>query len=114
MATKKTTTKKARKPTASKAKATKPAAKKLSQIDAAIRVLADAKEPMGCVANLQRNVDEEGGPYCRHLHSEAQEKSYDATCGKLHKFLASTGQKGQQSLGGDTGKTGGIAGAPQG
>ena len=66
------------------------------------------------VENLQRNVDEEGGPYCRHLHSEAQEKSYDATCRKLHKFLAATGQKGQQSLGGDTGKTGGIAGAPQG
>ena len=61
------------------------------------------------VENLQRNVDEEGGPYCRHLHSEAQEKSYDATCRKLHKFLAATGQKGQQSLGGDTGKTGGIA-----
>jgi hypothetical protein len=37
--------------------------------------------------NLRQNVDEEGGPYCRHLHSEAEEKSYDATCRKLHKFL---------------------------
>ena len=36
---------------------------------------------------LRRNVDEEGGPYCRHLDSESQEQSYDATCRKLHKFL---------------------------
>ena len=40
--------------------------------------------------NLRQNVDEEGGPYCRHLHSEAQEKSYDATCRMLHKFLESS------------------------
>jgi len=67
MATKKTTTKKATKPAA--AKATKKdgpqpqankgkltgdrRAKKLSQIDAAIRVLAEAKEPMGCRALAQ-------------------------------------------------------------
>ena len=68
MATKKTTTRKAPKPATAKAKAAKakkdapqpkpkkakPAAgkpaKKLSQIDAAIRVLADAKEPMSCKA----------------------------------------------------------------
>lgn len=37
--------------------------------------------------NLRRNVDEGGGPYCRHLHSEYQERSYDSTCRKLHKFL---------------------------
>jgi len=37
--------------------------------------------------NLRRNVDEEGGPYCPHLHSEYQERSYDATCRKLYKFL---------------------------
>jgi hypothetical protein len=56
MATKKTTTKKAPKPAATKAKAKKPAgehAKKLSQIDAAIRVLADAGEPMGCKAMVE-------------------------------------------------------------
>jgi hypothetical protein len=69
MATKKTTTKKARKaaaptvnatkknapqPEAEKAKpvSDKPA-KKLSQIDAAIRVLAEAKEPMNCVAMVE-------------------------------------------------------------
>ena len=53
MATKKTTTKKARKPAAPKAKAkkSKPAAdKKLSQFQAAIKVLAQAKEPMNCTA----------------------------------------------------------------
>ena len=56
MATKKTTTKKAAKPAAAKAKAkakAKPAAKKLSQIDAAIRVLAEAKEPMNCTAMVE-------------------------------------------------------------
>ena len=40
--------------------------------------------------NLRRNVDEDGGPYCRHLHSESKEQSYDATCRKLHKFLKTT------------------------
>ena len=59
MATKKTTTKKAPKPTAAKKNA-KPVAtakakktdtaptKKFSQFQAAIKVLAEAKEPMGC------------------------------------------------------------------
>jgi len=45
--------------------------------------------------NLRRHVDEEGGPYSRHLHSEAEQKSYDATCRKLYKFLQATGQNGQ-------------------
>ena len=55
MATKKTTTKKAPKPATPKAKAkkAKPAAKKLSQFQAAIKVLAEAKEPMGCVAMVE-------------------------------------------------------------
>jgi hypothetical protein len=45
-----TTKKKAAKPAATKkAKATKPA-KKVSQFQAAIRVLAEAKEPMTCMA----------------------------------------------------------------
>lgn len=39
--------------------------------------------------NLLRNVDDGGGPYCRHLGSEADMQSYDATCRKLHKFLHS-------------------------
>jgi hypothetical protein len=44
--------------------------------------------------NLMRSVDEEGGPYCRHIHSEAHQRSYDATCRKLYKFLLATRQKG--------------------
>ena len=52
MATKKTTTKKAAKPATPKAKKAKPA-KKLSQINAAIRVLAETKEPMGCKAMVE-------------------------------------------------------------
>ncbi len=51
MATKKTTTKKAPKPTVAKAK--KPIAKKLSQLEAAVKVLADAKEPMNCKAMVE-------------------------------------------------------------
>ena len=37
--------------------------------------------------NLRRHVDEEGGPYCRHLHAESEQTSFDATCKKLHRFL---------------------------
>ncbi len=36
---------------------------------------------------LLANVDETGGPYCRHLDSEEQMRAYDATCKKLFKFL---------------------------
>ena len=32
-------------------------------------------------------VDEEGGPCCRHLDSEAEMRSFDATCKKLHKYI---------------------------
>ena len=64
MATKKTTTKKAPKPTAAK-KTAKPVAtvkvkkaddasvKKLSEFQAAIKVLAEAKEPMNCTAMVE-------------------------------------------------------------
>lgn len=40
--------------------------------------------------NLWRNVDDGGGPSCPHLGSEIDEKSYNATCRKLHKFLESS------------------------
>ena len=46
--TKKATTKKASKPTATKANPQGKKAKKLSQIEAATKVLAEAKEPMNC------------------------------------------------------------------
>ena len=38
-------------------------------------------------------VDEEGGPYCRHLDTESEIRSFDATCKKLHKFLENINQK---------------------
>ena len=30
------------------------------------------------------------GPYCRHLHTASEQQSYDATCGKLYRFLKQT------------------------
>jgi len=36
---------------------------------------------------LLDNIDETGGPYCRHLDSEEQMRAYEATCKKLFKFL---------------------------
>jgi hypothetical protein len=36
---------------------------------------------------LLDNVDETGGPYCRHLDSEEQMRAYEATCRKLFRFL---------------------------
>jgi hypothetical protein len=38
---------------------------------------------------LRQSVDEDGGLYCRHLTSEAEVRSYEATCRKLSKFLES-------------------------
>jgi hypothetical protein len=42
------------------------------------------KAPMDLLLD---NVDESGGPYCRHLDSEEQMMAYDATCRKLSKYL---------------------------
>ncbi len=36
---------------------------------------------------LRQSVGEEGGPYCSHLDSESEVRSFDATCRKLHKFF---------------------------
>ena len=36
---------------------------------------------------LDSSVDEEGGPQSRHLRSENEKKSFDATCKKLHVFF---------------------------
>jgi len=36
---------------------------------------------------LLENIDETGGPYCRHLDSEEDSRSYGTTCKKLFKFL---------------------------
>ena len=53
MKTKKTTKKAATAKAKTPARATKPAAKKLSQIEAAVQVLAKAKEPMNCAALVE-------------------------------------------------------------
>lgn len=34
-------------------------------------------------------VDDEGGPYCRHLNSELEMQAFDATCKRLHRFIVS-------------------------
>ena len=40
---------------------------------------------------LAGSVDTTGGPFCRHLDSESEQRSFDATCRKLHKFLEGNG-----------------------
>jgi len=42
------------------------------------------KTPMDLLLD---NVDETGGPYCRHLDSEEEMIAYEATCKRLSKFL---------------------------
>lgn len=37
---------------------------------------------------LREAVGPDGGPLCRHLDTEAEVASFDATCRKLHKFLS--------------------------
>ena len=36
---------------------------------------------------LQTFVDDEGGPLCQHNTTEAEQKAFDSTCRKLHRFL---------------------------
>ncbi len=36
---------------------------------------------------LMEMIGLEGGPYCRHLDSEEESRSFDATCRKLYKYL---------------------------
>jgi hypothetical protein len=36
---------------------------------------------------LRDNIDENGGPSCRHLETDEDFRSYDATCKKLFKFI---------------------------
>ena len=36
---------------------------------------------------LLETIGPEGGPYCRHLDSEEESRSFDATCRKLYKYL---------------------------
>ncbi len=36
---------------------------------------------------LKGSVGSDGGPYCRHINSEAEMRSFDSTCRKPHKYL---------------------------
>ena len=50
------------------------------QIDPELKALA-GKEL------ILRFVDEEGGPYSKHLATEEEQKTFDGTCRKLYRFL---------------------------
>jgi len=39
---------------------------------------------------IDDSVDEEGGPFSSHLDTENEQKSFNSTCRKLHKFLVSS------------------------
>lgn len=43
-------------------------------------------------AFFMENLDEGGGPLCRHLHTEERERQYDATCRKLFRFMEVQGE----------------------
>ena len=36
---------------------------------------------------IRENVSEDGGPYCRHLDTEEEMRSFDSTCRKFHKYF---------------------------
>ncbi len=36
---------------------------------------------------IRHSVGPDGGPYCRHLDSESEMKSFDSTCRNLHNYL---------------------------
>jgi hypothetical protein len=50
------------------------------------------KRPMAQVVFAA--LDEEGGPLISHRGSEEQQRSFDATCRKLHRFLKHDGGRG--------------------
>jgi len=37
---------------------------------------------------LRESIGPDDGPLCRHINSESEQRSFDATCRKLHRFLA--------------------------
>ena len=39
---------------------------------------------------LMKSIGSDGGPLCRHIETEAEQRSFDATCKKLYKFLERT------------------------
>jgi len=39
------------------------------------------------VDKLRESIGPDDGPLCRHINSEGEQLSFDATCRKLHRFL---------------------------
>ncbi len=37
---------------------------------------------------LMRSIGSDGGPLCRHCHTESEQESFDTTCRQLHRFLS--------------------------
>ena len=44
-------------------------------------------------ALIMDNISDDGGPYIRHLESEADMRSFDATCRKFYKFFKRTSEE---------------------
>jgi hypothetical protein len=42
---------------------------------------------LDCEKLILRFVDEEGGPYSKHIATEEEQKTFDGTCRKLYRFL---------------------------
>ena len=41
---------------------------------------------------LKDSVSSVGGMFCKYIYLDSEQKSYDATCRKLHKFLEKNGR----------------------
>lgn len=54
-----------------------------AQRDAGLRSLSGSEM-------LLRFVEPEGGPVCRHVSTEDEQRRFDSTCRKLHGFLAAS------------------------
>ena len=49
--------------------------------------LYDEYDEMTPAEKLKQSIGPDEGPLCRHLSSESEQRSFDATCGKLCRFL---------------------------
>ena len=49
--------------------------------------MSEEYEEIAPTDKLKESIGPDGGPYCRHLSSGGEQRSFDATCGKLWRFL---------------------------
>ena len=54
-----------------------------------MEVQQDFRDLLALFNKLKEAIGPDGGPYCRHIDSEAALSSFDSTCRKLHRFLES-------------------------